>query len=464
MWIRSLTKREHKDYTEGSIIKSILKMGLPSMLGFIVQHIYSLVDMYWVSRLPASNPAEQEAGVAAVTFFGNILWFAFSFNQLVGPGSVAIISRRYGEKDYDAAEKAIKETILLKLFFGGLLGFAGFFMIQPLLELVGASERSLSLGIQYGSVMFIGLPIMFAAYSVFTGMRSVANPRIAMGLMIGSSLLNLTLDPLFIFGWAGLPEWGIVGAAYASVCSYTITFFIGLLFFRSKMVNVRLKLFSGERVAVRSMWKIVKIGVPSWLGDMSFSGSRLLITPLIASYGTAVIAAYGVGLQVASFGFMLLVGIGLGLSALIGHNLGSDKIERARKTGDQSVLLGIGVMSIFGVLVFSFAPLIMEAFFTSSETIMQGVTLLRILAVGFPTVGAFIMMEEVHMGVGLNTPTMIVSMIHSWGFQVLPIFMLTQVLHFDQNAVWWVFAVSSMISASGFYLYYRKGKWLHVKV
>ena len=461
---RNLTTKIRDDHTEGSILKSILKMGLPSMLGFVVQHIYSLVDMYWVSRLPSSMVVQQEAGVAAITFFGNILWFAFAFNQLVGPGSVAVISRRYGEKAYNDAEKAIKETIVLKLLIGGLLGLAGLFFVEPMLMLVGATGETLALGIQYGQVMFVGLPIMFATYSVFTGMRSVANPRIAMGLMIGSNILNLVLDPFFIFGWAGLPEWGIVGAAYASICSYTITFAVGIAFFTTDMSNVKLHLFGGERISAQSMWKIVKIGIPSWLGDMSFSGSRLLITPLIAGYGTAVIAAYGVGMQVSSFGVMLLVGIGLGLSSLIGHNLGGKKIERARKTGDQSVILGMAVMSIFGVLVFSFAPYIMRTFFTNMETVAQGVTLLRIIAIGFPTVGAFIMMEEVHMGVGLNTPTMIVSVIHSWGFQLLPILLLTQMFDFDQKAVWWVFAISSMISASGFYLYYRKGKWLHVKV
>ena len=105
-------EKKRADYTEGSIIGSIMKMGLPSMFGFLSQNIYSFVDTYWVSRLP-----EKEAGVAAVTFFATILWFFFSFNQLVGPGSVAIISRRYGEKDYDNAEKAIKETLLLKLVF-----------------------------------------------------------------------------------------------------------------------------------------------------------------------------------------------------------------------------------------------------------------------------------------------------------------------------------------------------------
>ena len=297
------------DYTEGSILNSILKIGLPSMFGFLSQNIYSLVDTYWVSRLP-----EREAGVAAVTFFATILWLFFSFNQLVGPGSVAIISRRYGEKDYDSAETAIKETLLLKLMFGAVFGVVGYFFIDKMLILMGAQGSALTEGIAYGTIMFVGMAIMFATYSIYTAMRGVANPQMAMYLMIGSNLLNMVLDPIIMFGYFGLPAMGIKGAAIASVASYTITFACGLFLFYGDYTNVRLHLKSKVAVSIRSMWKIVKIGIPAWAGDMSFSGARLVITPLIAAFGTKVVAAYGVGNQVTHFGIMVLVGIGLGLS------------------------------------------------------------------------------------------------------------------------------------------------------
>lgn len=449
----------HVDYTEGSIIGSILKMGLPSMFGFLAQHIYSMVDMYWVSKLPGA-----ESGVAAITFYANILWFFFSFNQLVGPGSVAIISRRYGEKDYDAAEKAIKETILLKLLFGGVFGIVGFLTVDKMLMLVGAEGEALSLGIEYGRILFVGLGIMYATYSIFTAMRGVANPKMAMILMIGSNVLNLVLDPFFIFGWWGLPAWGIAGAAYASILSYSLTLIIGLILFYSGFTNIKLNLKGKKPISLIAMWKILKIGIPAWLGSMSFSGSRLIITPIVATFGTAVVAAYGVAGQIFGFGIMLLVGIGLGLSSLIGHNLGGGKYKRAKKTADQSILLGIGMMIIFGLIVYFGAGIFMRLFFDNPETIIFGVEILQIFAFCFPFFGAFIMIEEIHMGVGLNTPTMIVNIIHSWGFQVLPIIILTQVFGYGQNAIWWSLACAGMISSTGFYIYYRRGRWLKQKV
>jgi putative MATE family efflux protein len=457
--VTEIVQKKRADYTEGSVFYSILKMGLPSMFGFLSQHIYSMVDMFWVSRLP-----HKEAGVAAITFFGSILWFFFSFNQLVGPGSVAIISRRYGEKEYDQTEKAIKETLILKLIFGVLFAAFGYTFAEDILRLVGAENEALTLGADYGRIMFVGMPIMYATYSIYTAMRGVANPHMAMILMLVSNALNLVLDPVFIFGYWGLPALGVKGAAYASVLSYALTFLIGLFLFYTGCTNVQLHLHRKEHFSLDSMRKIVKIGVPAWFGDMAFSGARLVITRMVAPFGTAVVAAYGVGNQVTAFGITLLVGIGLGLSSLIGHNLGADKSDRAKKTADQAVLLGVSVMFVFGLVVFVLAHDIMHLFFDADTTVAHGNIMLKIFAIGFPFIGAFIMMEEVLVGAGLNTPAMIMNIIHSWLLEAVPIYLLTNHLDFGETAIWWTISAASVITAFAFYTYYRRGRWLTVKV
>jgi putative MATE family efflux protein len=305
---------------------------------------------------------------------------------------------------------------------------------------------------------------MYATYSIFTALRGIANPNLAMALMIGSNVLNLGLDPLFIFGYLGLPAMGIEGAAVASVLSFTLTFLIGLILFRTRRTSVSLRLQGAEPLKLQSMWQIVRIGVPSFFGELSFSGSRLLVTPIIASFGTAVVAAYGVGMQLFGFGIMILVGMGLGLSSLIGHNLGSSKAERAKMTADQSLLLAMGIMAILAVLTAVFAPYYLSLFFDSEETVRHGVELLRIWSLSFPFFGVFIMLEQIHAGVGLNTPTMIFVTIHSWLLQVVPALVLTQVFNFSQLAVWWVFSLSGVVTGTAFYLYYRRGRWLTVSV
>jgi Na+-driven multidrug efflux pump len=197
---------------------------------------------------------------------------------------------------------------------------------------------------------------------------------------------------------------------------------------------------------------------------MSYSGARLIITPLIATFGTSVVAAYGVGNQITGFGIMILVGIGLGLSSLIGHNLGSDKKERAKKTADLAILLGIAIMVVFGAVTFAFAPELMGLFFESSRTIAVGALMLRVFALGFPFLGAFFMIEEIHMGVGLNTPSMIMNIINAWALEVIPIFFLTKMMGYSELSIWVTISIAGAITSLLFYQYYRRGRWLTVKV
>lgn len=453
------TENKRTDYTEGSVTSSILKMGLPSMFGFMSQNIYGLINMYWVSHLPQS-----ESAVAGITFFNNLAWFLGTFNHLIGPGSVAVISQRYGEKEYDKTEKAIKETLVLKLVFGAVFGIVGFIFLPQLMWLIGARDEALSLGLQYGRIIFIGLPVNYAIWTIFTALRGTANPHKAMALMLGFSVLNIILDPILIFGWFGLPAFGMVGAAYASVITFFTIFAIGVWLFFAGHTNVRLHWKSREKMSLDTMWILIKIGIPSWLAEMSHSSSRLVITPMIAGYGTAVVAAYGVANQIMGLGFTLLVGVGLGLSALIGHNVGAGKTERAKRTGDKSVAMAVAAMSVFGLLTYVFAYQVLGVFFTNQETVAHGVGLLRIFALCMPFAGAFMMIEYVHTGVGLNTPAMIINILTAWGMQVLPILVMRQFFDCGETIVWWTMTISVTIGAWLFYAYYQRGKWLTVRV
>jgi Na+-driven multidrug efflux pump len=161
---------------------------------------------------------------------------------------------------------------------------------------------------------------------------------------------------------------------------------------------------------------------------------------------------------------MILVGIGLGLSSLIGHTIGSGKFKRAKQTADHAVMLGIAIMSVFGLIVFIFARQLMGLFFDSPETIGYGVSLLRIFALAFPFLGAFLMMEEVHVGVGMNAPAMVMNIITSWPMQALPIYLFTQVFDLGVNSIWWTISASFTVSSIAFYFYYRRGRWMTIKV
>lgn len=441
------------DHTEGSVIKSIFRMGFPSMIGFAALNIYDIVDMFWVAKLGAEP-------VAAITIFSAFYWVVAAANQIAGTGSLAVISRRYGEKDYAQTERAIKDTILLKWMLAIFFGSIGFFLIDKILVLLGARGEVLDLGIKYGKVQFLGLGFVFSTFTIYTALRGIGNPSLAMGLMLASTTLNLILDPFLIFGWWIFPELGVVGAAVASVISFTIAFLAGLLVLFSGKCNVTLHLKSQVSLKAKSILKIIRIGLPTGINDISFSFARLVIMPLVAVFGTGVVAIYGVGMRVSALGIMIIVGLGLGLSALIGQNLGARKLDRAQKTANQASLLAVGIMAFFGLINFVFAPFIVKIFFQAPNLVSLGTTLLRIQAIGFPLLGLYIILEMVFAGAGDNVPPMIIGMIYSWALEIPLILIFTRVFGFNQNGVWWAIVLATFVGSSLFYYWYRKGKWL----
>jgi len=432
-------------------------MGVPSMIGFAIGNIYDLIDMYWLSRL-GPEP------VAAITLLGPFLWVIHSANMIVGAGSVAVISRRYGEKDYLQTELAIRETILLKWLAAFSFGFLGYLGAPLIVRLLGARGEVLEQGILYGRIIFLGMGFNFSTYSVFTALRGIANPNMAMMLMIALNVLNIALDPFLIFGWWIFPEMGVAGAAWASVISYALTFTAGLILLYSGAANLRIRLRSGHPIQWAMMGRILKIGTPSAIGSISFSMARTVIMPVIAVFGTGVVAAYGVGTRVSALGIMMLVGIGLGLSALIGHNIGAGKRERARQTAGQAIGLSVGIMVALGLACFFGARFIMSRFFDDPEIIGYGIAVLRILAIGFPFLALHITIENIYSGVGENRPAMLINIIHSWILEVPVIYLCVKALHLGPNAVWWAITGATFLSALGYYLYFRRGRWLDVKV
>ncbi len=448
-------RRQPVDYTEGSITRSIIMMGGPSVLGFLASQIYTMVDTWWVAQLPQSHTA-----VAGMTIFNTLLWFFSAINSMVGSGSVAIISRRYGERDNHGTEMAIVETFVLKFFSALVFTLISIFFLRDLLYLSGARGESLRLGYEYGIVIMTGLPFAYMSFTVWTALRSVANPHMAMIIMLSSALLNVILDPILMFGWLGFPALGIRGAAIATIFAYFLTVVTGLVLFYGGYANIRLRWASTFRVRVESMWRLCKIGIPAWIAHGSEHGVRLALIPLLAGYGDPVIAAYGIGTQAVNLSGAFIAGIGLGLGALLGHTLGAGKKERARKTGDRAILVSVGIMTFLGVISYVGAPALARTFFTDQESITHTVEILRIFSLAFPFWGLWGMIDSVHSGVGKNMPGMIVNIIHGWG-AVFPLFYyLTRITHAGSQALWFAMTACAAIMSVAYYFYYRRGAWL----
>ncbi len=445
------------DFAQGSVLRVILRMGLPSVIGFVAMTIYDLADMFWVAKLGAQH-------VAAIAIFESFYMVLVFTNEIAGLGSVAVISRRWGEGDAMRAAAAIKETFILKIICAVISGTLGLALLRPLMELMGARGEVIELGVQYGRIHMFGMVIYFLSYTVFTSLRCIEAPRLAMVVMLLGSLLNMALDPFLIFGIGPFPAMGLTGAAVASVISYALTILFGAYILYSGKAPLKFRLRTGLPVQARSMLEMMRIGAPGGVNQFSFTLSRAIILPFIAQFGTIVVAAYGMTLRVTQLAILVIWGLGMGVSPLIGNLLGAGLKDRVRETARHSMILSVVLMTAMGILIFAFAPQIVIAFFQDVESLSVSVELLRIYALALPFIGVWIIAESLFHGAGDNIPPMLISIITSWAIEIPMILFFTKFLHFDQSAIWWSRVFYAFSGAVICALLIKQGKWMQKNV
>ncbi len=436
-----------RDLTTGSILGNVLYMGIPSMIGFAAMVVYQLTDMFWVARLGTAE-------VAAVTLFGSFAWVISSINSLVGSGSVAVISRRFGERDFSGTANAIEQTLVMKFMVGVPMGAVGYFFIGPILAIMTSDETLVALGVDYGRIFFLGLPFMFTSYSVYTALRGVGDAPKAMYIMLFSTGLNMALDPLFIIGF-GL---GVRGAAAATALSAfcAVIVGVGILRFGRSSVRIRVRTF---RFEWNVMTRILKIGFPPFIESIARSIAFWLLAIFVAVYGTVIVASYGICMRIVEFGIVFAVGLELGASAIVGQNIGAGNPKRAEATAGKAALLALAIALALSVVEILFGQQIMQVFGKSQEVKTIGAGVLMYFAVGQPFVATAIALSSAFYGSGNTWPPTITGLLTSWVFQIPLTAVLVYVLKYTPNAMWTVMIFSHVIYLGMLLLWFRRGRW-----
>lgn len=428
-------------------------MGLPSMTGFLVQSIYDLTNMFWLARIGA-------APVAAITMCATYIWVLSFPNMVIGVGSVATISRRYGEGDKGRTEMSIKSTFLLKFIFGSLLGVVGILTLRFALKFMGAAPDVHELAVDYGMIQFSTLGFAMTSYSVYTALRSTSRPKAAFWMQALGAAVNAMLDPLLIFGIGPFPEWGIMGAGIAtSIASITVV--LGGCYALSRPGDIQVHWFRKPRPTLEELWSIIRVGLPGGVNQLSFSLSTTVVIKLVAVFGTEVVAVYGMATKALHFGVMMVAGLGLGTGALIGQFLGGKQLDRAWLAGVLSTRLAGWIMLGYATLLFAFAPWIVLFFFKEQPQLWSlGSHLLRIMAVSLPMIGIHIGAETAFEGAGQNTPPMILSIVHAWVMVIPFMWVLGRIFDFGAPGLMWGWTIAHVAGGLAAIWMLNRGTWL----
>ncbi|HSH36881.1 MATE family efflux transporter, partial [Schnuerera sp.] len=446
----------------GDLKKNLLRISIPTMFGFALQAIYDMVDMIWIGRISAS-------AVAGVTIFSTVFWLVAVLNEIIGSSSISLITQSYGRKDIQRTRIVVEQTLTFKALVAIISAIIISIILKPLLSFFTTEDAVLTAALDYGYIRMFFLPIMFSSYSVNTALRCLGDAKTPMKIMIISSISNMILDPIFMFDkvpGTNIPGFnlGVFGAALATVISTVIAFSIG--FYILLRGHEKLKItFKG---LFKLNWEIDKklltIGLPTGIEVLMRNLSSIATLKFVSIYGTATVAAVGIGSRLFNFAFMPIMGIVMGASTIVGQALGSEKIDTAKDTAKFAALINVIIMGILSIISVFIPDKIMAIFIEDFEVIKIGVPMIRILIPSLILAGWSMGLGSVFTGSGHNTPYLLSSIISRWGIQIPMLFITTKILNLSVIYVWLSFLAAEVGEVVVMLTHYNKGKWMRKRV
>jgi putative MATE family efflux protein len=372
------TKR--RDLTTGSIKKTLTTLTIPMIFGILGIVAFNLADTYFVGKLGTLQ-------MAALTFTFPVVLVLNSINHGIGIGASAIISRAVGENDIKKVVRLSTDSLSLGVLFACIAMILGFLTIEPLFTLLGADDSVMPYVKEYMRIWYLGVPFIVIPMIGNNAIRALGDTKTPSIVMMVAAGANIVLDPILIFGWGFIPASGVSGAAIATVLARMITFAVSLyvLTIREKVISLKVIHFK----ELMASWKqILYIGLPNAVAKVIMPIGLGIITGLVATFGTQVVAGYGIASRIEYFALTFVSALSSVIPVFVGQNFGANKLNRIKEgliTSEIfSLVSGLIIYSLLFVLARPIASL-----FTSSEEVIKTIVLyMRIVPLGYAFQGA----------------------------------------------------------------------------
>lgn len=442
---------------QGDLKKNLLRMSIPTMLAFLFQSVYDLIDIFWIGKISS-------AAVAGVTIFSTIFWMVEVLNEIIGTSSISLISQCYGLGDEEKTRVTVEQTVTFKALVAVIAAVIMLFILNPLLGIFTKDATVLKAALDFGYIRIFFLPIMFSSYTVNTALRCLGDAKSPMKIMATASIINMILDPIFMFKtipFINLPglNLGVFGAALATVTSTIFAFSIGFGLLMSGKAKLKIT-FKG---LFKLNWpidkKLLTIGLPSGIEVLLRNFSGMMTLYFVTLYGTATVAAIGIGNKLFSFGFMPLIGFAMGSSAIVGQCLGAENVERAKETAKYAVFLNVSIMIVVAILAVLFPESIISVFIKDPAVLKAGAPMIRIATPALIFAGVAMGLGSVFTGSGHTTPFLISSLISRWGVQIPFMFIVSKVIHGSTVLLWISFISADFVEMLIIIFLYKRGTW-----
>ncbi|OKL41732.1 MATE family efflux transporter [Pontibacter flavimaris] len=452
----SAIKGKEQDYTTLGIKHSIVLLAIPMILEMLMESLFAIVDIFFVGRL-GSN------ALAVVGLTESVLMIIYAVGMGISIAAAALVARRVGEKNFHEAGSITFQLIVTGLLLSLLMGGLATYFAAETLTLMGASPEVVTEGLAYARIIFAGNVAIILLFLINGAFRGAGQPHLAMRALWLANGANILLDPLLIFGIGHFDGLGLAGAAWAT----TIGRSLGVVYQLYHLFNGKhLLKITGDNLVLsfKVMYRILKLssgGVGQYLID---SASWILLTRLIAEFGSNALAAYTIAFRVIIFTLLPAWGLSSAAATLVGQNLGARKAKRAELAVWLTARYNMVFMAAVTLIFILFGKHLSSFFTDDTEVIGIATEALQIITLGYIFFGLGMVMVQAFNGAGDTRTPALINIVVLWLLEIPLAYTLALYLDMAYTGIFIAIACCHSLHALVSWWLFRRGTWKQVKV
>jgi putative MATE family efflux protein len=440
-----------QDFTEGSIGRAIVLLAVPMVLEMCMESLFGVVDVFWVAHLGAD-------AIATVGLTETALTLLFVIALGLGMGATALVARRIGEKDEEAAAVVAVQAIAVGLLVSAVTAIVGYSYAPDLLRLMGGSENVVRIGTGYTRMILAGSATIFLLFLINAVFRGAGDAATAMRALWLANIVNICLNPCLIFGLGPFPHLGVTGSAVGT----TIGRGIGVAFQLWILLSGRGRLVvrsSHWRLNLGVMLRLVRLSMNAIFQYFVQMASWIAVVRIIATFGSAAAAANTLAIKIVIFAILPSWGMSNAAATLVGQNLGAGKPERAERSVWLTGFYNMLFLGSVGLVFIASAERIIGWFTTDPTVVPIAVSGLRLLSYGYVSYAYGMVVTAAFNGAGDTTTPTLLNLICFWVFQIPIAWLLAFHTSLGPRGVFVAVVIGDSLLALLAILCFRRGKW-----
>jgi putative MATE family efflux protein len=449
--IKEAVSGTDQDFTEVKLSRAILFLSIPAVLEMIMESVFVIVDIFFVSKLGAD-------AVATVGITESMITIVYAISLGLATATTSMVSRRIGEKNPEKASQTAFQAILTGIIVSILIAVPGAIYSERLLEAMGASSKIAEQLSGYTRIMLGGNVVIMLLFIINAIFRSAGDAAIAMRVLWLGNIINIILDPCFIFGLGPFPELGVSGAAVATTTGRgtAVLYQFWLLFYGKKRIQLSL---SNLTVNVKIMTTLIRLSLGSIGQNLIGTTSWIALVRIISVFGSEIVAGYTIAIRIISFVLLPSWGISNAASTLVGQNLGAKKPDRAERAVMATGYVNMILLGVVGLILILF-PAYFINFFIKDEAVQEaGVVCLRIVSIGFIAYGFGMVLVNSFNGAGDTTTPLKINIFAFWLIEIPLAWILSLKAGMNERGVFTAIVIAESIMTLTAWLVFRRGKW-----